>query len=52
MPVIFVVDASLPAEINTITLSYTFFEVPGRRGQGLMESVRARRGRHPRRSTP
>jgi cytochrome c oxidase assembly protein subunit 11 len=33
MPVTFVVDASLPAEINTITLSYTFFEVPGAGGK-------------------
>ena len=30
MPVSFVIDASLPADINTITLSYTFFEVPGK----------------------
>ncbi|MBC7803580.1 MAG: cytochrome c oxidase assembly protein [Candidatus Parcubacteria bacterium] len=30
MPVSFVVDASLPADINTITLSYTFFEVAGK----------------------
>jgi cytochrome c oxidase assembly protein subunit 11 len=30
MPVVFVVDPSLPAEVNTITLSYTFFEVAGR----------------------
>ena len=29
MPVTFVVDPTLPAEINTITLSYTFFEVAG-----------------------
>ena len=30
MPVTFVVDASLPADINTFTLSYTFFEVAGK----------------------
>ena len=32
MPVVFVVDRGLPAEVNTITLSYTFFEVAGTRG--------------------
>jgi cytochrome c oxidase assembly protein subunit 11 len=30
MPVVFVIDPELPAEVNTITLSYTFFEVDGR----------------------
>jgi cytochrome c oxidase assembly protein subunit 11 len=30
MPVTFVVDGSLPADINTFTLSYTFFEVAGK----------------------
>ena len=29
MPVAFVIDASLPSEVATITLSYTFFEVEG-----------------------
>jgi len=29
MPVVFVVDSSLPADVHTITLSYTFFQVEG-----------------------
>ncbi len=29
MPVVFVVDAALPADVAIITLSYTFFEVEG-----------------------
>lgn len=29
MPIAFVVDPSLPADVNTITLSFTFFEVAG-----------------------
>lgn len=33
MPVVFQIDASLPADVNTITLSYTFFEVPGTGGK-------------------
>ena len=32
MPVLFVVDPKLPKDVNTIALSYTFFEVPGRGG--------------------
>lgn len=30
MPVTFVLDGSLPADISTVTLSYTFFEVGGK----------------------
>ena len=30
MPVTFVLDGSLPTDINTVTLSYTFFEVAGK----------------------
>src|ERR1700722_7061894 len=30
MPVIFLLDSSLPSDVPTVTLSYTFFEVPGR----------------------
>jgi len=33
MPVTFVVDPALPREINTITLSYTYFEVAGLGGK-------------------
>ena len=31
MPVVFVIDPAAPRELNTITLSYTFFEVEGNR---------------------
>jgi len=31
MPVVFVVDPKLPKDVDTITLSYTFFEVEGNR---------------------
>ncbi len=30
MPVTFIIDADLPRDVNTVTLSYTFFEVEGR----------------------
>jgi cytochrome c oxidase assembly protein subunit 11 len=29
MPVVFFIDPALPREVKTITLSYTFFEIPG-----------------------
>ncbi|HEX4798558.1 MAG TPA: cytochrome c oxidase assembly protein [Burkholderiales bacterium] len=32
MPVVFVIDPGLPRDVNTVTLSYTFFEVDGTRG--------------------
>jgi cytochrome c oxidase assembly protein subunit 11 len=32
MPVVFLIDPALPRDVNTITLSYTFFEVPGAKG--------------------
>lgn len=31
MPVVFVLDPALPADLSTITLSYTFFELQGRK---------------------
>ncbi len=37
MPVVFVIDPALPKDVNTITLSYTFFRVDGadrKAGQG------------------
>jgi cytochrome c oxidase assembly protein subunit 11 len=34
MPVLFVVDPKLPKDVNTIAVSYTFFEVPGKGGKG------------------
>jgi cytochrome c oxidase assembly protein subunit 11 len=33
MPVTFVVDPALPKDVNTVTLSYTFFEVEGLAGK-------------------
>lgn len=32
LPVVFVIDPALPADVGTVTLSYTFFEVAGRDG--------------------
>jgi cytochrome c oxidase assembly protein subunit 11 len=33
MPVVFVIEAGLPQDVNTVTLSYTFFEVEGKQGK-------------------
>ena len=33
MPVVFVVDPKLPKDVNTIAISYTFFEVAGQGGK-------------------
>jgi cytochrome c oxidase assembly protein subunit 11 len=33
MPVVFVVEPELPKDVNTVTLSYTFFEVEGKTGK-------------------
>jgi cytochrome c oxidase assembly protein subunit 11 len=33
MPVVFVVDPKLPKDVNSIAISYTFFEVAGRGGK-------------------
>ena len=33
MPVVFLIDPKLPADVHTITLSYTFFEVAGMGGK-------------------
>jgi cytochrome c oxidase assembly protein subunit 11 len=33
MPVVFVIDSSLPLDLNTVTLSYSFFEVEGTAGK-------------------
>ena len=33
MPVVFVVEPGLPQDVNTVTLSYTFFEVEGKSGK-------------------
>ena len=33
MPVVFVVEPGLPQDVNTVTLSYTFFEVEGKAGK-------------------
>ncbi len=41
MPVQFVIDSTLPDSVNTITLSYTFFEVQGASTAPLKNGVRS-----------
>jgi cytochrome c oxidase assembly protein subunit 11 len=33
MPVVFLIDPRLPKDMNSIAISYTFFEVEGRGGK-------------------
>jgi cytochrome c oxidase assembly protein subunit 11 len=44
MPVVFVIDPSAPADLRTITLSYTFFEVEGRGKPGAVAKAPTSRG--------
>jgi len=44
-PVVFVVDPKLPKDVNTITLSYTFFEVGGKSASGAQVAPAKAEGR-------
>ena len=44
-PVVFVIDPNLPAEVTTITLSYTFFDVAGQVGKSPAADPSVARGR-------
>ena len=44
MPVVFVLDPALPADVATITLSYTFFEVEGGAANAAGDKGSATRG--------
>ena len=41
MPVVFFVDSKLPKDVNTITLSYTFFEIEGNGGATVKPVAKA-----------
>lgn len=40
-PVVFVIDSKLPAEVTTITLSYTFFDIAGPAGKAPAAAARS-----------
>jgi cytochrome c oxidase assembly protein subunit 11 len=42
MPVVFVLEKTLPDDVNFVTMSYTFFEVPGREGKAAAANARSR----------
>jgi cytochrome c oxidase assembly protein subunit 11 len=44
-PVVFVIDPNLPAEVTTITLSYTFFDVGGQAGKAPPAAAAASPGK-------
>jgi cytochrome c oxidase assembly protein subunit 11 len=44
-PVVFVVDPKLPKDVNTIILSYTFFEVAGKSASGAQTAPARAEGR-------
>ena len=44
MPVVFVLDPALPADVATITLSYTLFEVEGGAASAAGDKGSASRG--------
>ena len=41
LPVVFVLDPELPSDITTVTLSYTFFEIPEGSVQGMPTTSKA-----------
>lgn len=41
MPVVFLIDSALPKDVNTVTLSYTFFEIEGNGGSAVKPVAKA-----------
>lgn len=52
MPVFFIVDPNLPADVNTVTLSYTFFKNDGLTEKAVAAAAGAGAGATAPRSTP